>query len=176
MKIAQGSAVKVHYHLTDASGKLIDSSNGKAPMAYLHGHKHLVTGVERALAGREVGAKFNVEVSPEDGYGPRDPSLDVSIPLAMFPASSLEHLKPGAMFEGPHPSDSNRSAAFTVIEVGDTQVHCTANHPLAGMTLHFNLEVMEVREATAAELRQGRVLPQNGTASSGCCSDPNCDS
>ena len=81
MKIAHNSAVLVHYHLTNSKGMVIDSSRGKAPMAYLHGHNNMVPGVERALAGQEVGAKLDVEVAPDDGYGQHDPGLDISVPL-----------------------------------------------------------------------------------------------
>ena len=176
MKIAQDSAVLVHYHLTDSSGVVIDSSMGKGPMAYLHGHNNLVPGVEQALFGQEEGAQISVEVPPADGYGKHDPSLDVSIPLSVFPPDTHARLQPGVMFEGPHPSDRTRAVSFRVLEVTGSEVRCTANHPLAGMTLHFNLKVLEVREATADELSQGHVLSPNETASSGCCSDPNCGS
>ena len=175
MQIEQNSAVSVHYHLTDQNGEVLDSSRGEQPMEYLHGHGNLVTGVERALLGQEVGARIQVEVPPVDGYGERDPALDVAIPLSVFPAETHPRLQPGAMFEGPHPTDKTRAAAFTVVEVVGSEVRCTANHPLAGMTLHFDLEVMDIREATADEVRQGQVLPPGGVAASGCCSDPNCD-
>jgi len=79
------------------------------------------------------------------------------------------------MFQAPHPSDRNRTAAFTVLEVAGTEVRCTANHPLAGVTLHFNLEVVEIRDGTQEEVLQGRVMAPGEGASSGCCSDPNCD-
>jgi FKBP-type peptidyl-prolyl cis-trans isomerase SlyD len=175
MRIEQNSAVLVHYHLTSSDGEVIDSSNGKDPLSYLHGHNNLVPGVERALEGQEAGAKIDVEVSPADGYGEHDPSLDVLVPLSAFPSDMSSNLKPGAMFQGPHPSDETRTAMYTVIELAGNEVRCSANHPLAGVTLHFNLEVMEIREATEAELSQGRPLPPGGIQQSGCCSDPSCD-
>ncbi|MDP6946552.1 MAG: FKBP-type peptidyl-prolyl cis-trans isomerase, partial [Myxococcota bacterium] len=75
MNIEKDHAVSIHYHLTNDEGEVIDSSQGKDPLAYLHGHGNLVPGVERALEGKAVGDKFEVVVSPEDGYGAHDPSL-----------------------------------------------------------------------------------------------------
>lgn len=176
MQIAQNTAVSFHYHLTNSSGTVIDSSKGQEPMAYLHGHNQLVPGVERALLGKQAGAKLEVEVAPEDGYGTHDPALDIEIPIDSFPPQIHAKLQPGVQFEGPHPANPTRAAMYTVLEVAGTNLRCSANHPLAGMTLHFEIEVTEVRDATALEVQQGRVLPPGTTQSpSGCCSDPNCD-
>ena len=175
MQIEKNSAVSIHYHLTEPSGAVLDSSRGRQPMEYLHGHGNLVSGVERALVGQPVGAKIQVEVSPEDGYGAYDPALDISVPLSVFPAEVRPQIQPGAMFEGPHPSDNTRGAAFTVLEVLESEVRCTANHPLAGRTLHFEVEVIDIRTATSDEISQGQVLPPGWVASSGCCNDPDCD-
>jgi FKBP-type peptidyl-prolyl cis-trans isomerase SlyD len=171
MQIQQNSAVLIHFHLTSAKGEVLDSSRGRDPLAYLHGHRNLVPGVERALAGQEVGAKLEVEVAPVDGYGERNPALDIVVPMAAFPEESHSALRPGAMFQGPHPIQQGQAAMFTVQHVAGDQVACTANHPLAGMTLHFQLEVVDVREATAAEVSMGRVDQGHDE---GCCHDPNC--
>ena len=144
-------------------------------MDYLHGFNQLVPGVERALVGKQAGAKLKVEVPSEDGYGPRDPALDITIPIATFPPHIRARLTPGVKFEGPHPTNPTRAAMYTVLEVVGSELRCSANHPLAGITLHFEIEVMEVRQATPLEVQQGRVLPPGATgAPSGCCSDPNC--
>ena len=174
MKIENNSAVLIHYHLTDSDGEVIDSSKGKDPLAYLHGHNNLVPGVERALDGQEVGAQMDVEVAPADGYGEHDPELDISVPLSAFPQDAHAELGPGAMFQGPHPSDQTKAAMYTVIELAGDEVRCTANHPLAGVTLHFNLEVVEIREATPAEVSQGRVLPPSENQEEECCDDTDC--
>ena len=174
MQIATDSAVSFHYHLTSSNGTVIDSSMGKAPMAYLHGHGQLVPGVERALVGQRAGAKLTVEVAPEDGYGMHDPALDIVIPIDSFPPEIHAKLQAGVEFEGPHPADPTRAAVYTVLEVAGSDLRCSANHPLAGTTLHFEVEVTEVRPATALELQQVRVLPPGASESSGCCSDPNC--
>ena len=176
MAIEKDSAVLIHYHLTNASGEVIDSSRGRDPLAYLHGHSNIVPGLERALSGQEIGAKLDVEVAPADGYGDRDPSLDVSVPMSQFPPGTHETLRPGARFQGSHPTDPSQLAVYTVLEVSGDMVSCSANHPLAGMTLHFNVQVMDVREPTSAELMQGRALQPGEKAQSSCCSNPDCDS
>ena len=146
----------MHYHLTDSDGNVIDSSQGADPLAYLHGHGNLVAGVEAALDGKEVGDKFEVVVAPEDGYGKRDPQRDVAIPLAAFPEESRDQLVEGARFRGPHPTEEDQAAMFLVIKVDGENVLCTANHPLADITLHFTIEVVSVRAATDGEIAQGQ--------------------
>ena len=174
MKIAADTAVSFHYHLTTSTCVVVDSSRGKSPMAYLHGHNQLVAGLERAHLGQETGAKLHVEVPAEDGYGQHDPALDISIPISTFPPHTHARLQPGARFEGPHPADPTQPVMFTVVDVVGTELRCSGNHPLAGTTLHFEVEVTEVRPATDLELRQVRVLPRGASESSGCCSDPSC--
>ena len=167
MKIAQNHAVQMHYHLTTAGGTVIDSTNGRAPLAYLHGHGHLVSGVEKALEGRVVGERFRVVVSPEEGYGERDPGLDVTVPLSVFPTASRAALVEGARFRGPHPADPDQSVIFSVLQVEADTLVCTANHPLAGVTLHFDIEVVEVRPGTRGEINDGQI--HSPDCSTGCC-------
>jgi FKBP-type peptidyl-prolyl cis-trans isomerase SlyD len=162
MNIQKDCAVTLHYHLTDPDGNVIDSSQGSDPMAYLHGYGSLVVGVERALAGQAAGSKLDLVVTPEDGYGLPDPELDLAVPLSLFPEDAHEGLVPGAMFKAPHPANNAEVAMFTVIDVENDEVRCTANHPLAGITLHFNLEVVEVREATEEELSHGHIHGPGG--------------
>ena len=119
-------------------------------------------GVERALEGKGVGDAFDIVVAPEDGYGVHDPALDVSVPMEAFPEENHGDLVPGAMFQGPHPADQTQAAMYTVVDVLDGQVRCTANHPLSGVTLHFSLEVVAIREATAEEIAHGHVHGPGG--------------
>ena len=155
MKIEKDRVVTMNFPLTDAEGQVIDSSRETGPRPYLHGHGSLVSGVERALEGETVGANIDVVVPPEDGYGMHDPQLDVAIPRDAFPEDVVSQLAPGVVFQGPHPRDQRRMAMFTVAEVLDTEIRCSANHPLAGLTLHFNLEVVDIREATVEEIAHG---------------------
>ncbi len=160
--IEQDRAVRIHYHLTDADQQVIDSSEGREPLSYLHGHGTLVPGVEAALAGLKAGDEVDAVVAPEDGYGVRDPELDIRVPIDVFEESVRDKLGAGATFEGPHPTHDGQSARFSIIEVADGQVMATANHPLAGVTLHFKLQVVDVREATAEELAHGHIHGPGG--------------
>ena len=158
MKVEKDRAVTLNFRLSDEHGNLIDSSEDSGPMPYLHGHGNLVVGVERALEGKAVGDAFEVVVSPEDGYGRRDPQLDVEIPKSAFPQDIVAQLAPGVVFEGPHPRDQRKMTMFTVAEVLPEDIRCTANHPLAGQTLYFTLEVVAIREASADEKAHGALL------------------
>ena len=157
MKISKNSAVTFHYHLTSPSGDVIDSSRGGEPLAYIHGHGNLVEGVEEALLGMTTGETTTAIVPPEKGYGTRNPNLDVRVPITAFPEEVRSQVAPGGMFHGQHPSDPAQVAQFRVIAVEGDQVLATGNHQLAGDTLHFELEVISVREATAEELAQGHI-------------------
>ena len=162
MKVEKNSAVTLNFRLQDSDGNLIDSSEESGPMPYLHGHGNLVPGVERALEGKEVGAKFEVSVKPEDAYGVRDPLLDVEIPKSAFPEEVIDQLAPGVVFEGPHPRDQRKMAVFTVAEVLTDDIRCSANHPLAGKTLHYVLEVVAIREGAADEIAHGHIHGPGG--------------
>mgnify|MGYP001137516716 CR=1 FL=1 len=157
MKVEKNRAVTLKFRLNDSEGNLIDSSDAAGPMPYLHGHGNLVPGVERALEGKVVGDAFEVVVSPEDAYGRRDPKLDVQIPKSAFPEDILPQLAPGVMFQGPHPRDQRKMAMFTVAEVLEEDIRCSANHPLAGQTLHFSLEVLAIREGSPEEVEHGYI-------------------
>lgn len=162
MNIANDRAVQIHYHLTDPDGDVIDSSRDSDPLVYLHGHGNLLPAVEAALLGKVAGDKVTTVIQPADGYGIHDPDLDVGVPLEVFPEEAQSQLEPGVMFQGPHPKDAAEMAMFTVIEVLEDAVHASANHPLAGVVLHFDMEVLNVRQATEEELAHGHVHGPGG--------------
>ncbi len=162
MNIAKDCAVRIHYHLTDSDGEVIDSSRGKDPLAYLHGHGNLVPGVENALVGKASGDTLSVVVPPAEGYGERDDRLDVAIPMQAFPDEVRSQLQAGEMFQGPHPFEEGQAALFSIVAVEADRVLATANHALAGMELHFDLEVVDVRAATAEELAHGHIHGPGG--------------
>ncbi|MCB9506311.1 MAG: peptidylprolyl isomerase [Myxococcales bacterium] len=157
MKIENNKAVAVHYRLQDADGILLDTSRGGDPLWYLHGHGQLVRGVERGLDGHAVGDKFELVVSAEDGYGTADPRLDGAFPMSAFPASARKNLRVGEEFQAPDPRDSKKKVVYRVVDLVGEHVHASANHPLADVDLHFDLEVVEVRDATPEEIAHGHV-------------------
>ncbi|MCO4760972.1 MAG: FKBP-type peptidyl-prolyl cis-trans isomerase [Myxococcales bacterium] len=162
MKIGQDVVATIHYTLRDPEGEILDSSSGADPLAYLHGHGQIVVGLERALAGKGVGDKVDVVVSPEDGYGTHDDSLDLAIPKTAFPDEMLGQLEPSVQFVAEHPADDDQMVMYTVLGVEEERVLVTGNHPLADTPLHFNVEVKELRAASAEELEHGHVHGPGG--------------
>ncbi|MFD2190088.1 FKBP-type peptidyl-prolyl cis-trans isomerase [Pistricoccus aurantiacus] len=159
--IAPQRVVKLHYRLFDASETAIvldDSRQRDNPLEYLHGHGNILPGLERALEGRSVGASLDVILAPEDGYGPRNPSLIREVSRGAFPVANLT---PGMRFQT---QGDDGPEVVTILEAGTTQVRVDTNHPLAGLTLRYALEVLTIREATRAELAKGHPLPEGTEA------------
>lgn len=157
MKAANGTVVTMHYTLTDDSGTELDSSRESEPMAYLHGQNNIIAGLEKALEGATAGHRAKVTVAHQDGYGPRDPDAVFTVPRSSFPEDMT--LEPG---EEVHAQTPDGPMSFVVVEVGPETAVLDANHPLAGKTLHFDVEVISVREATAEELSHGHVHGPGG--------------
>ena len=84
MTISANKVAVIHYTLKNDQGDTLDTSEGQEPLAYLHGHQHLVPGLERELEGKQVGDKLSVVVSPEEGYGDKDINLIQELPRDMF--------------------------------------------------------------------------------------------
>lgn len=150
MKAAAGMVVTMHYTLTDDSGSVLDSSRGGDPLSYLHGHGNIIPGLEKALEGTVVGHKAKVTVPPAEGYGEKDPEAIFEAPREHFP-SDME-LKPGARVTADGP---NGPISLVIVSVSDEGAVLDANHPLAGQTLHFDVEIVRVRQATKEELDHG---------------------
>lgn len=161
MKAGKDTVVRIHYTVSDAAGAAIESSRERGePIAVLLGHGGLIVGVERALEGRAAGERFSVTVAPEEAYGPRREDAIQRVPKKYF--QRAERLKPGmttalALKEG-------GQQAVTVRKVGMTTVDVDTNHPLAGKSLSFDIEVIEVREAQPEELAHGHAHGPQGHA------------
>src|SRR3990172_861182 len=152
MKTARDKVVAVHYTLTDDAGQVLDSSSEGEPLAYLHGHGNIIPGLEKALEGSQVGFKSKVTVAPKEGYGEQNPKAIFEEPHASF--SPDMKLAPGMQV---HAEGEHGPVTFTVVKLTDTGVVLDGNHPLAGKTLHFDVEVVDVRPATKEELAHGHV-------------------
>ncbi|MDE1964648.1 MAG: peptidylprolyl isomerase [Xanthomonadaceae bacterium] len=157
MQIADQSVVSFHYTLTDDQGTVIDSSAGREPLTYLHGVGQIVPGLEKEMAGRAAGDQFKVDVAPEEGYGVRHAELEQQVPRDAF--QGVEDIQPGMQFQGRGPQGVIN---VTVTKVEDGVVHIDGNHPLAGRTLHFDVQVTEVREATDEERQHGHAHGPGG--------------
>ena len=157
MKIAGDMTVSMHYTLTDDSGAVLDSSKGAGPLVYLHGHGNIIPGLEKALEGAAVGFKSKVTVAPAEAYGEINSDAIFEAPRKHFPDDMK--LKPGVKVQA---DGEHGPVTLTVVRLTDTGVILDANHPLAGKTLHFNVEVTEVRPATSEELEHGHAHSGDG--------------
>jgi FKBP-type peptidyl-prolyl cis-trans isomerase SlyD len=157
MKIERGRVVRMHYALRDEHGTTIESSGGREPLAYLHGYGHLIPGLERALDGEAAGLRTTVTVAPRDAYGEKDPQAVIRAPREDFP-DGLK-LEAGIEVQAETPDGP---ITFTVVAVEEKEAVLDANHPLAGKTLTFDVEVVDVRDATAEEIAHGHVHGAGG--------------
>jgi FKBP-type peptidyl-prolyl cis-trans isomerase SlyD len=152
MKIVENTVVTLEYVLKDDSGEILDSSDGE-PLEYLHGHGQLVPGLERELEGKTSGDSLNVKVPPEDAYGEHDPERVIEVERNELPEDLTPEIGMELSTEGP----DGEPLTMWVTEVSDDTVILDGNHPLAGQTLHFSIEVRSVRAATEEELSHGHV-------------------
>lgn len=157
MKIEKNKVVSIDYKLTGSDGQVIDSSQGREPLAYLHGNENIVAGLEEALEGKAAGDAVNVSVAPEKGYGVRDEAKLVEVPKDKL--QGADEIRPGMQFQAQTPEGAQ---VFTVSKVAETSVTLDGNHPLAGATLNFDVTVREVREATDEEVSHGHVHGPGG--------------
>lgn len=157
MNIADRCAVSFHYTLTDDAGTVLDSSRDSEPLVYLHGAGNIVPGLEQAMTGRKPGDAFKVDVAPELGYGTRVDALVQQMPRTAF--AGMPEPEVGMQFQ----AESNMGPVMvTVVAVDGDSVTLDGNHSLAGVTLHFDVEVVSVREATTEEIEHGHVHGPGG--------------
>lgn len=155
MQIAPHRVISLHYRLLDADGTVLDDSRARdTPLEYLHGHVNIVPGLEQALAGHAAGDSLTVTLGPDEAYGQRDEAKVQKVGRGSFPVADLAT---GMRFQTP---GEDGPQVVTVLEVGATQVTVDTNHPLAGETLTYELQVLSVRDATRAELAKGHPLPE----------------
>lgn len=152
LMIGNNSVVGINYTLTNDAGEVMDSSEGRGPLVYLHGAHNLIPGLEAQLTGKTVGASFKATIAPADAYGETDPALVQTLPREMF--RGVDNIEVGMGFTAQGPQ-GQQHIVVTAVE-GD-QVTIDGNHPMAGKTLHFDVEVVSVREATEEEIDHGHV-------------------
>ena len=153
MKICDHAAVAMHYTLTNADGEVLDSSEGQDPLTYLHGTGGVIPGLEAALLNKAAGDQFTAVIDPEDAYGAVDPSLVQVVPRSAF--AGVESIEAGMRFTASDEQGQQQSVAIAAVN-GD-EITVDGNHPLAGETLHFEVEVVSVRAATEEEISHGHV-------------------
>lgn len=149
--IGKNSVVSVKYKLTDDAGKILDSSDGSQPMVYLHGAGNIIPGLEKALAGKGEGDSLKVRIEPAEAYGEVIPDGVKTIEKAAF--EGVESVEPGMVFEAKAPDGTTQQ--IMVVKVEGDKVVIDTNHPLAGVALNFDVNVLSVREATKEEIEHG---------------------
>lgn len=157
MQIAENTVASFHYTLTNDAGEVLDSSRGKEPLTYLQGAGNIVPGLEEAMAGKRVGDSFKVDVAPEDGYGVHHDGLVQDVPRVAF--QGVDEIEPGMSFQASTPQGVH---SVTVTKITADTITVDGNHPLAGQTLHFDVEVTDVRAASAEERSHGHVHGPGG--------------
>jgi FKBP-type peptidyl-prolyl cis-trans isomerase SlyD len=172
LTVDKNHVVSINYRLTNPAGELIDLSRGE-PLQYLHGHGNIVPGLERKLTGRAVGDKDTIVVAPVDGYGERSEAGVRKVPRTAFPEGA--ELVAGMQVMA-RASDGG-VVPLWVKEVNASEVVIDANHPLAGVTLHFEVEVIGIRDATETELEHGHIHAHGSHGGCGeggeCCGGKN---
>ena len=157
MQIAEHKVVTLNYTLKDNDGTVIDESRDGS-FIYLHGASNIIPGLENALTGKISGDQMSVSVAPEEAYGARDEERIESVPRDMFP-SDVE-IEPGMQFHAEGPE--GHAITIVVVAVEDDKVKIDGNHPLAGVALNFDVEVMDVRDATSEEIEHCHVHGPQG--------------
>lgn len=157
MQIAAQKVVSIHYTLTNERGDTLDSSQGNEPLAYLHGAGNLIPGLEKALLGKQAGDKLSVRVPAEEGYGLRDDALIQAVPRRMF--KGVADLKVGMRLQA---QSDHGVRVVRITHVAGDMVTVDGNHELAGQVLNFEVEVTQVRDATAEEMSHGHVHGAGG--------------
>jgi FKBP-type peptidyl-prolyl cis-trans isomerase SlyD len=157
MQIADKTVVSIHYTLTNALGETIDSSVGQDPLVYLQGAQNIIPGLENALTGKAVGDALQVTVEPAEGYGEIRDELIQEVDRSAF--QGVDDIDVGMQFMAQTPWGEQ---PVTVVKVEGDQITLDGNHQLAGETLNFDVEVVEVREATAEEIEHGHVHGPGG--------------
>lgn len=157
LAIAKDRVAEIHYTLYDAEGTELESTKDNPAHAFLVGHRGILAGLEEALIGQKAGAKLDVTLPPERAFGLRDETLKDRMSKKYF--KNANRLKAGMLTQvntktGPRP--------ITIIKVGAKMVDVDLNHPRAGKSLRFDLEVVSVREATAEELSHGHAHGAGG--------------
>ena len=157
MQITKNTVARFEYTLTDDAGKVLDSSEGQEPLAYVHGLGNIIPGLEEEMEGKSSGDAFQVRVPAAKGYGERDEEMIHDVPKSQLPPDAKLEL--GMQFQA---ESEHGLHLLTVVGIEEETVKMDANHPLAGVALNFDIRIVEVRDATPEELEHGHVHGPGG--------------
>lgn len=157
MQVQNDHVVSIDYTLKNDAGEVMDTSEQNGPLAYLHGHQNIIPGLEKALDEKSVGDSFTVSIEPADAYGERDERMIQTVPRSMF--QGVDEIEPGMRFQA---QTEGGVTVVTIKEVNGDEITLDGNHELAGETLHFDVEIKDVRPASEEEIEHGHVHGPGG--------------
>ena len=157
MIVEKDKAVSFHYTLKNADGEQMETSREKDPMSYLHGANNIIPGLEKAMEGHAVNDEFSVTVEPEEAYGVRNENNVQRVPLKRL--KGIDKVSVGQVL---NLQTNQGQVQVTVLKVGRFNIDVDGNHPLAGMALTFDVEITDIREASAEELEHKHVHGPGG--------------
>lgn len=158
--------VEIDYSLTTSEGKFLDGSKEHGPLVYIQGKNSIIPGLEKELTGKKVGDTLKIVVNPEEAYGLRDEALVQLVKKEQF-GENIKSVQVGMQFQ--IKDEEGNPVVLTAVEVREDNVVLDANHPLAGEPLHFDVEVLSLRAATAKEIETGLLEKE-----SKCCDNKGC--
>jgi len=153
----KNKAVSFHYTLKNSAGEEMETSREKEPMIYLHGANNIITGLEKAMEGRAVEDTFTATLEPEDAYGIRNEKNVQRVPLKRL--KGIGKISVGQIL---NLKTNKGQVQVTVLKVGRFNVDVDGNHPLAGVQLTFDVEIMDIRDAIEEEIKHGHVHGPGG--------------
>lgn len=156
MNIANNTVVTIHFTVRSSDGTQIDTSRNSEPMVFLQGSHFMIQGLENELEGKTAGDKFVIDIPPNLAYGERHEELVQAVPKSMF--EDME-INPGMTFRA---TTDDGEQSVMIIDVSEDEVIVDGNHPLSGLTLNFDVEVLEVKEATEEEIAHGHPHSESG--------------
>lgn len=159
MTVGKNKVVSLNYTLKNSEGTVLDTSEGREPLMYLHGVGGLIPGLESELEGKEAGTKMNVVIAPEDAYGTRREELLHVVPKSGFRGEDGEEMAVGMQVQL---ETENGPAIALIAKIEGEDVTLDLNHPLADMELHFDVSIEAVREATEEEVSHGHAHGPGG--------------
>lgn len=158
MQVIKDAVASIHYTLKNDEGMVLDTSEGRDPLPYLHGAGNIVPGLEAALEGKTVGEEVQVRIEPAEAYGEKNDQMIQTIPREHMPEGV--ELQVGMQLQAQTPD--GQAQVVTIVALTNTDVTLDGNHPLAGVALNFAVEIVEVRKATEEELTHGHVHGAGG--------------
>ncbi len=150
MTVSRNRVVSIEYMLSVPDGSVLDTSRGDEPISYVHGTGTLVEALEAAMEGKGPSDTISLTLPPEKAYGVRDDSIVFTLPRSQFGADDQPEIGTQVMLQG-----DGDGHVVTVVAMDENEVTVDGNHPLAGLTLHFDVEILDVREATEEEIEHG---------------------